>query len=145
MQKNAILNFVRVLNMCQVLNTPEFWILINFHKSLLMWQDPIMEGFWILQEYARGVTSMPGFCICKCCTRFWIWLNNAHLLWCSEYAWSTFHSVLNKHLVQNIPGLRTWQGCEYVRVPQDAEYAWKPEYAFMSQYAWICGGTRALR
>ena len=40
----------------------------------------------------------------------------------SEYAWSTFHKVL-KPPVLNIPGLRLWQGCEYARVTQGAEYA----------------------
>ena len=51
-----------------------------------------------------------------------IWLNNA--LWkCSEYAWSTFHIVLNKPPVLNMPGLRIWQGCEYARVTKGVEYA----------------------
>ena len=52
----------------------------------------------------------------------WICLNNA-LRQGSEYACSKFHSVLNKSLVLNMPGHRIWQGCEYVRVTQCAEYA----------------------
>ena len=51
-----------------------------------------------------------------------IWLDNA--LWQgSENAWSTFHRVLKKPPVLNMLGLRIWQGCEYARVTQVAEYA----------------------
>ena len=32
-----------------------------------------------------------------------------------------------------MPGLKIWQGCEYSRVTQGAQYAW-----IMSQYEWIC-------
>ena len=39
------------------------------------------------------------------------------------YAWSTFHRVLSKPPVLNMPELRIWQGCEYARVTQGAEYA----------------------
>ena len=42
----------------------------------------------------------------------------------SEYTWSMFHKVLDKPPVLNMPGFRMWQGCEYVRVRQGAEYAW---------------------
>ena len=53
----------------------------------------------------------------------WIWLNNG--LWQgSEFAWSMFHGVLNKIRVLNIPGLKLWEGREYARVTQTAEYAW---------------------
>ena len=41
----------------------------------------------------------------------------------SEYAWSTFHRVLNKSPVLNMLGLKIWQGCEYSRFTQGAEYA----------------------
>ena len=51
-----------------------------------------------------------------------IWLNNA-LGQGSEYTWSMFRKVLNKRSVLNMPGLRIWQGCEYARVAQGAEYA----------------------
>ena len=39
---------------------------------------------------------------------------------------TTFHRVLNKPPVLNMPGLRIWQGCEYeyVRITLRAEYAW---------------------
>ena len=40
----------------------------------------------------------------------------------SEYAWSTFHRVLIKPPVLHMLGLRIWQGCEYARVTQGAEY-----------------------
>ena len=61
----------------------------------------------------------------------WIWLNNA--LWQgSKHPWSTFHRVLNKLPVLNMPRLRIWQGCKYARVTQGAEYA-----LTMSQYAWL--------
>ena len=79
---------------------------------------------------------MPGFCICKCCTRFWKWLNN--VLWqASKYVWSTFHSVLNYPLVQYMPGVRIWQGCEYARVAQGAEYAW-----ISLNMPWLCPNIR---
>ena len=41
----------------------------------------------------------------------------------SEYVWSTFHRILNKPPVRNLPELRIWQGCEYARVKQGADYA----------------------
>ena len=92
-----------------------------------------MTGFWICvgmqllksSEYSR-IPSMPGFCIPsagQCSEYAWIWLNNAPWQG-SEYACSTFHTVLNKPPVLNMPGLRTWQSCEYARVTQGAEYAW---------------------
>ena len=40
----------------------------------------------------------------------------------SEYAWSKFQRVLCIPLVVNLLGLRIWQGCEYARVTQGAEY-----------------------
>ena len=64
----------------------------------------------------------------------WIWLYNA--LWQgSKYAWSTFHKVLDK------PGLKIWQGCEYVRVIESSENAWISlnEYVFIvSHYTLTC-------
>ena len=65
-----------------------------------MCQDLIVKGF----EYFR-ILSMPDFCICKSCTWLWICLNMAeYALWQgSEYAWSTFHRVLNKLQVLNMP------------------------------------------
>ena len=41
-----------------------------------------------------------------------------------EYTWSTFHRVLNKPPVPNMPGLRTWESFEYAMVTHGAEYAW---------------------
>ena len=80
----------------------------------------------------RRVLNIPGFRVCEVSgyasiaqgyEYAWIWLNNA--LWQgSEYDWSTFHKVLNRPPVLNMPGLRIWQGCEYARVTQVAEYAW---------------------
>ena len=40
-------------------------------------RDAIMEDSWIL--------STPGFCICKCCTRFWICLNMAEQCLMAEF------------------------------------------------------------
>ena len=50
---------------------------------------------------------------------------------------------LSTSLVLNTLGLRIWQGHEYARATQGAEYAWiKPEYVIiMSQCAWICLNT----
>ena len=48
----------------------------------------------------------------------------------SEYAWSKFHRVLNKPQVLNMPGFRIWQSLQRVLNV--------PEYALISQYAWIC-------
>ena len=39
----------------------------------------------------------------------------------SEYAMFLYMQALHK--VLNMPGLRLWQGCEYARVTQGAEYA----------------------
>ena len=51
-----------------------------------------------------------------------MWMNNG--LWQdSDYAWSSFHRVLTKPIVLNIPGLRIWQGYEYARVTHDADYS----------------------
>ena len=69
----------------------------------------------------------------------WIWLNDT--LWqVSEYVWSTFHRVLNKSPVLNMPRLRIWQGCEYSK---GYKGCWiclnKPEHTLiMSQFEWIC-------
>ena len=41
----------------------------------------------------------------------------------SEYDWLTFHRILSKSLLLNIPGHRIWQGCKYARVTKGAEYA----------------------
>ena len=106
-----------------------------------------MIGFWICvgmklwksSEYS-SIPSMPGFCVCKCCTRqsseyAWIWWNNVTFRvlnflgqcfkWAygSKYAWA-----------QNM--VRLWI-CECYTVC----WIWlnTPEYALiMSQYAWIC-------
>ena len=51
-------------------------------------------------------------------------LNMPSVLWQgSEYAWSTLHRVLNKPPILNMLGLRIWQGCEYARATQGAEYS----------------------
>ena len=72
-----------------------------------------MRGFkYVRCNYGR-VLNIPGFRVCQVSMYASIaqgseyariWLNNA--LWKgSEYALSTFHRVLNKPLVQNMPGL----------------------------------------
>ena len=76
---------------------------------------------WKDSEYSR-IPSMTGFCVCQRCAMFWICLNNA--LWeGSQKAWSTFYRVLNKPLVLNMLRRRIWQGFEYARVTESAEYA----------------------
>ena len=97
--------------MCRVLNMSEFWIFLNFRVCQVSAYASIAQG----SEYA------------------WIWLNNA-LLQGSEHAWSMFHMIFNKPQVLNIPGLRKWQGCEYARVTQGAEYAWTS----LNMPRWIC-------
>ena len=117
--------------MCQVLNVSEFWIFSNFckcHRVLNICGNAIMEKFWIFQD-----SKYASFCICKHCRRFWIWLNNAP--WQdAEYAWSTFHMVLNNLPVLNMSGLRIWQGCEYARVTQGAECAWFVELGHFNKH-----------
>ena len=50
-------------------------------------------------------------------------LNKLCRLWQgSEYTWSKFQRVLNMPPILNIPGLGVWQGCEYARAIQGAEY-----------------------
>ena len=101
---------------------------LNIRRFLLIWQG---------SEYALGsnygsAPNIPGFRVCQAYGNasvaqsseyVRIWLNNA--LWQgSEYVWLTFHRVLNKPPVLNMPGLSIWLGCEYVRVTQGAEYVW---------------------
>ena len=81
-------------NYGRVLDIPRFWV----------WQVSVYVTVPQGSEYA------------------WKWLTNA-LRQGSKYAWSTFHRVLYKLPVLNMQGLRIWQGCEYTRVTQDAEYA----------------------
>ena len=77
---------------------------------------------WRSSEYASGcnygrVPDIPGF---------WVYHISVYVSFalCSEYAWWTFHKILNKPLFLNMSGLRIWQGCEYARVTQGAEYTW---------------------
>ena len=106
----------RTLSECW--NMSEFWIFVNFLKFdrvLNMRRDAIMEGLEIFKDskYTRFLHMQVLHMV----------LNNA--LWQgSKYAWSTFHRVLNKFPVLNMPGLRIRQGCEYARIAQGAEYAW---------------------
>ena len=97
--KNTMLNFERVLNICSVLKMSEFWIFVIFRKYEF-WMC-VGVHLWKGYEYCR-IPLMPGLYICTSGTRLLIWLNNA--LWQgSEYACSTFHRVLNKPLVLNMP------------------------------------------
>ena len=108
LQKTPSSIFERVLNMCLVLS--EFWIFINFCKYdrvLNMHQDAIMETLWVnisgFQECQVSAYTSIG----QSSEYVSIWLNNS--LWQgSEYAWSTFHRVLNKPPVLDMPELRIW-------------------------------------
>ena len=116
----------------------KYVIVLNIHKFL--W---ISHG----SEYASGcnygrVLNIPGFQVCQISAYATvaqgpeyasIRLNNA--LWLgSKYAWSKFNRVLNKPPVLNMPGVRIWQSCEYVRVTQGAFWIClnKPDYAFIN-------------
>ena len=75
-------------------------------------------------EYASGsnygrVLNIPRSV--QCSEYVSIWLNYV-LRQSSEYTGSTFHEVLNKLPVLNMPGLRIWQDCKYVRVIKGAEF-----------------------
>ena len=110
-----------------------------------------MTGFWTCSgmqlrkgyEYFR-IPIMPGFCVCKRCTRPWICLNVAEQCPITGF-WICLVSVSNKPPVLNMLGLRIWQGCEYARVTHRAEYAWislNMPYGWTclsnSEYYWIC-------
>ena len=96
-------------------------------------------------NYGRGL-NISGFRVCQISAYAsvaqyseysWIWLNNS--LWQgSEYGWPTFHRVLKKPSVLNMPELRIWQ-----RICDGYTGCWislgKTEYALiMSQNASIC-------
>ena len=86
---------------------------------------------------------MPGFCICKCCTRFWICLNMAE--WCPMAGFWIC-------LVNVSEGFKQASGSKYARAQNMASLwisegykgCWiclnEPAYALiiMSQYEWIC-------
>ena len=115
MQKTPPWTFERILNMCWVLNVPEFWILESFHKY-----DRVLN---MLGCNYRRFLNIPGFQVCQVSVYAsiaqgseyaWIWLNNA--LWqCFKYVWSILHNVVlnkppapheelghfDKHLVKN--------------------------------------------
>ena len=76
---------------------------------------------WKVSEYSK-IPNIPGFFICKCYTRFWTCLNMAKKFLNKQFWY--FHRVLNVRPVLNMPELRIWQTCEYVRVTQVGEYAW---------------------
>ena len=90
---------------------------------------------------------MPGFCIYKCYTRFWICLNMVEkclkkLFWLwqgSKYVWSKFHRLLIMPPVLNARPwnmARFWICKGYTRCSVCLN---KPEYAFkIPQYAWLC-------
>ena len=76
-----------------------------------------MAGFYICtgmqlwkgSEYSK-IPCMPSFCV-------------SSIAQGSEYACSTFHRVLKKPPVLNIPGLRILQSCEYTKAAKGVEYA----------------------
>ena len=110
--KHSISNLWEGSDMCRVLDMSAFSIFqdcqyaraLNFqgHQGLPIFVN--MTGFWICtgiqlrngSEYSR-IMAMPGFYICKCCTMFWICLNNAWINCSSydsvEYAWPKFHRI----------------------------------------------------
>ena len=108
-------NYVSGFKYVKVLNIRKYAVL-NIRR------DVIMEAFWIFQDSDNArFLRMQAFA--QGSEYAWIWLNN--VLWQdSDYVWPTFHRELNKSLVLNMPGLRIWQGCEYTRVIQGAEYVW---------------------
>ena len=102
--------------------------ILIIRKFPLIWQDSAYA--WVCSY--GGVLNIPGLRICQVSAYASVaqgsayaslWLNNALLQGC-EFAWSTFHSVLNKPTVLNMLGLWIWQGCEYTRVTQGVEYTW---------------------
>ena len=135
--------------MCRVLNMSGFWIFQDCQyarvlNSRVTQGSPIfvnITAFWVCvgiqlrkgSEYFR-IPNMPGFCICKCFTKFWICLNMVEyclnkLLWLwqdSKYAWSKYHRVLKMLSVIYMSGLGIWQVFTYARVTQGAmnEQAW---------------------
>ena len=79
---------------------------------------------WQGSEYASGcncgrVLNIPGFRV----SQLSAYGSVAQGSEC-DYAWSTFHRVLNKPAVLSMPGLSICQIRGYVRVTKDAEYAW---------------------
>ena len=111
----------------RIANMPEFWI-FRVTQDLPIFIN--MIGVWICvgMQLWKGsecfrIPNMPCFCICNCCTTFWICLNMAQymnkLFWLwqySEYAWSKFHRVSNMPPALNMPGLWIWQGCICVNI-----------------------------
>ena len=97
----------------------------KYDRVLSMHWDAIMEGceyFWICQVSANvKVTQDSEYA--------WMWLINDRIN-CSHNG-----RVLNTpgqsfrgfwmSLMLNRPVLGIWQGCEYAKVTQDAEYAWR--------------------
>ena len=95
---------------------------------------------WNCTEYSR-ILSMPGFWVCKHCTRFWIWLNS--VLWQgSEYVWSTFHMILNKLSVLNMLGSEYGNGVNrqglhrVLNMPKESWICLNN-----TEYDWICQHT----
>ena len=127
----------------KVLNIAGLSICRGFRISSVTLSLPIfvnMTGFWICTGHNNGrVLNIPGFWICQISAYAsitqgskydWIWLNNAWINWLfwlwqgSEYACSKFYRILNMSLILNMLRLGIWQGWEYARITQGAEYAW---------------------
>ena len=92
-----------------------------------------MTGFWLCvgmqlwkdSAYSR-IPSMPGFCVYKRCTRFWIWLFNV-----SQGFQQASSSKYAR--AQNMTRLGICEGYTGCWICLN-----KPEYTLMPQYAWIC-------
>ena len=112
--------YVRVVNtpglsICQGFELQWLQGFTYFGSKTVLW---ICVGMllWKGSEYYR-IPNMPGFCIWKHYTRFWIWLNNTWVN-CSDYGRDLnipaqiFTGFLNMLLFLNMVGLEVWQGCE---------------------------------
>ena len=80
-----------------------------------LWKSSEYLGFRVCQVYVYASVAEGSEYV-------FIWLNNV-LCQDSEYAWSAFHSILNKPPILNMLGLRIWRGCECARVIQGAKFA----------------------
>ena len=106
----------------------EFWICLG----MLLWNG---------SEYS-SIPSIPGFWVCKCCTRFWIWLNMAD--WCPmEGFWVCLINVWRGFQWASGSKCARAQNTARIWIKEGYTECWiclnKSEYTLIiSQYAWIC-------
>ena len=112
-----------------------------------------MTEFWMLSGFNNGsVLNIPRFRICQVSAYArvtqgseyaWIWLNN---VWIKCFVYGRVLNISGQSLtrfwmpsVPNMSGIGILRSCEYARVTQGSENAWRScEYAItMSQHAWI--------